>query len=172
MRRVKSGWLALLVGTAGWLQADTLERLWDSSLMQNSRARFGVSTAFEYRLGVLYQSPATTGRPAWYASTHLDTVLLREGFNPLNIGLEVGVRPRPLPALALGLHLEQPLYTDNRLVGLSSTLHGPVLGRRVEPFISIQLLRYNEPIDGLNGYTRRRFFNTLIGFNVKLGSTQ
>jgi len=171
MRRVKWTCLVLLIGLTGWAQADTFERLWGSSLAQNTRLRFGASTAFEYRLGVSYQSPSTDRRPAWYASTHLDTVLLREGFNPLNIGLEVGVRPRPLPALALAVHVEQPLYTDNRLVGVSSTLHGPALGNRVTPFLSVQLLRYNDTIDGLNGYTRRRFFNTLIGFNVRLGST-
>lgn len=156
---------------AGWAQAEPLADLWESPAAQNGRLRVGASTAFEYRLGLQYKAPATDRRPAWYLGSHLDTVLLREGFNPLNVGLEFGFHPRPLPWLALALHMEQPLYTDNRLVGVSSTVYGPTIGRRFEPFVNVQLLRHNDPVDSLNDYPRRRFFNTLIGFNIKLGHT-
>lgn len=152
------------------LKAETFDTWRSSMLMQNTRLRVGASTAFEYRVGMLYQAPERNDFPSWYVGGHLDTVVLSEGFNPVNVGLELGFHLPAAPWLALGLHLEQPLYTDNRLVGVSSTLHSPLVGNRVSGFLNVQLLRYRDPIEGLNGYERQRFFNTLVGVTFHLGT--
>lgn len=153
------------------LLADTSTGWVNSNQWQNAKFRVGASTAFEYRFGVMYQAPQRDNFPSWYLGGHVDTAVLSEGFNPLNVGMELGFHIPAAPWLSMGLHMEQPFYTDNPLVGISSTLHSPLVGDRVRGFFQLQLLRYREPTESLNDYPRQRFFNTLVGVSVQLGKT-
>lgn len=139
--------------------------------LDRTALRVSGSTAFEYRLGAVYRSPARPDRPQWYLETHLDTALLGEGFNPLNLGLELGFRVPDYHWLAFGAHLEQPLYTDNQLVGLSTTVHSPVIGSRLSAFASLQLLYHRRPVADIGDFDRRRFYNLQTGIRLQLGKT-
>lgn len=170
---LKTRWalLAVLIGLTVWTSAQAMNLNSAQAWTQNTRAHVGASSAFDYRLGAIYQLPAVSRHATWYLGTHMDTVALKGGFNPLNVGLATGFRPHRAPWLAFGFHLKQPTYTDNRLVGVSAGLTSPNSSRRITPFISVQMLRYLRPAPNLTNDTDRYLLNTHIGLTVRLGKT-
>lgn len=140
-----------------------------ASPLDHTRVKLGASTMLKYRLAIAMLPQSDPTRLRWYLDAHLDSAQVGTDFNPLNLGVELGLYLPWLERQTLGVSLERPLYTDTALLGVSTTFNTRPFRSPFNMFFGVQWLHYLEPPRFIGEAPNSNVFNFYTGFSLKLG---